>query len=46
MRNNVCLAYFLLNALWIAIMFMIQLNRDKLDILFIKYKGIKVEPLG
>ena len=50
MRNNVCLAYFILNALWIAIIFMIQLREDELSVLFIEYgingRAITIEPLG
>ena len=45
-----CLAYFILNALWIAIIFMIQLREDELSVLFIEYgingRAITIEPLG
>lgn len=50
MRNNVCLAYFMLNALWIAVILMIQVNSSKLEAIFPEYevgdKTIKIEPLG
>ncbi|XP_067943590.1 chitin synthase chs-2-like [Watersipora subatra] len=50
MRNNVCLGFFILNALWIAIMFRIALAEDDLKPIYFKYSvngnELEVEPLG
>ena len=45
------MAFFILNALWIAVIFMIQITKEDLSDIFIKYevgdgKEIKIEPLG
>lgn len=50
MRNSVCLAFFMLNALWIAVIFMVQAQQDKLIPIQIAYQingnNITIEPLG
>ncbi|CAG5126787.1 unnamed protein product, partial [Candidula unifasciata] len=48
MRNNIAFAFFMMNAFWMVIIFMLQRVKDKVSIVIPKYGGgtLSIEPLG
>ncbi|CAG5120237.1 unnamed protein product, partial [Candidula unifasciata] len=48
MRNNVAFAFFMMNAFWMVIIFMLQRVKDKISIPIPRYGGgtLNIEPLG
>ncbi|XP_055864361.1 chitin synthase chs-2-like isoform X1 [Biomphalaria glabrata] len=48
LRNNIAFAFFMMNAFWMVIIFMLQGVKDKINILIPKYGGgtLTIEPLG
>ncbi|CAL1526679.1 unnamed protein product [Lymnaea stagnalis] len=48
LRNNIAFAFFMMNAFWMVIIFMLQRVKDKISIQIPKYGGgfLSIEPLG
>ncbi|BFY98509.1 hypothetical protein BsWGS_01548 [Bradybaena similaris] len=49
MRNNVAFAFFMMNAFWMVIIFMLQRVKDKISVPIPRYGGgdtLNIEPLG
>ncbi|XP_059171416.1 chitin synthase chs-2-like [Physella acuta] len=48
MRNNIAFAFFMMNAFWMVIIFMLQRVKDKISLQIPKYGGgyLSIEPLG